>query len=184
MAKLILGIVGEMSSGKGAIAKHVVENYNAGSHKFSQILRDILDRVYVEQSRENISALSLALRKNFGEDVLAKSMFHDAQNDEHDIVVIDGVRRLEDIVYLKELPEFKLIYIDANIEKRYERMVARGENVGDAEKTFAQFQREHELNADAYIQDLKNYASEIVDNNGTYADLYRQMDDIISENLK
>ncbi|EKE19437.1 MAG: hypothetical protein ACD_9C00018G0001 [uncultured bacterium] len=183
MAKLILGIVGEMSSGKGAICKHVVENYNAGSHKFSQILRDILDRVYVDQSRENISTLSLTLRKNFGEDVLAKSMYNDAKNDEHEIVVIDGVRRLEDIVYLKELPEFKLIYIDANIETRYQRMVARGENVGDATKTFQQFEREHELNADAYIRDLKNYASEIVDNNGTYADLYKQIDEIIKKNI-
>lgn len=184
MAKLILGIVGEMSSGKGVVAKHVTANYNAGSHKFSQILRDILDRVYVEQSRFNITTLSLVLRKNFGEDVLAKSMYHDVQNDEHEIVVIDGVRRLEDIVYLRELPEFKLVFINADMETCYERLIRRGENVGDSSKTFEEFKRDHEADADARILDMKNYADYMVENNGTYQELYQQIDGIIKQNLK
>ncbi len=184
MAKLILGIAGEMGSGKGAIVQHVIQGHNAGSYKFSQILRDILDRVHVEQSRENISTLSLALRKNYGEDVLAKSMFHDVQNDVHDIVVIDGVRRLEDIVFLRQLPEFKLIYIETDIKVRYERLIARGENAGDSEKTFEQFCQDHKANADAYITDLKNYASDVIDNNGTYPELYSQMDEIIKKNIQ
>jgi dephospho-CoA kinase len=183
MAKLILGVVGEMSSGKGVVAKHVTANYNAGSHKFSQILRDILDRVYVQQSRQNIAALSLALRKNFGEDVLAKSMYHDVQNDTHDIVVIDGVRRLEDISYLRELPEFKLVFINADMETCYERSVKRGENDGDTTKTFEEFRRDHEADADARIVDMKNYANHIIENDGTYQELYAQVDGIIKQNI-
>ncbi|EKE19762.1 MAG: hypothetical protein ACD_8C00112G0004 [uncultured bacterium] len=183
MAKLIFGIVGEMGSGKGSIAKHVVQNYNAGSHKFSQILRDILDRVHVEQSRESISALSLSLRKNFGEDVLAKSMYRDVQNDAHDIVVIDGVRRLEDIVYLRQLPEFKLVYVNADMETRYERLVKRGENTGDEQKTFEQFKLDHQVDADARIVDLKNYADIVIDNNGGYPDLYKQVDEIVKQSM-
>lgn len=183
MAKLILGIVGEMGSGKGVIADHVVKNFNAGSHKFSQILRDILDRVYVEQSRESISTLSLILRKNFGETVLAKSMFNDVQTDEHDIVVIDGVRRIEDIVYLKELPEFKLVFVDANIETRYQRLVARGENKGDEDKTIEQFKRDHEADADARIADMKKDADLVIENNGTYEELYKQIDEIVKQNI-
>lgn len=184
MAKLILGIAGEMGSGKGSIAKHVVQNYDAGAHKFSQIFRDILDRIHLEQSRENISTLSLILRKNFGEDILAKSMYHDVQNDTHEIIVIDGVRRLEDIIYLRQLPEFKLLYIEADIKVRYDRLVKRGENVGDAEKNFEQFKKDHEANADAYIVDLKNYADSIIDNNGSYSDLYVQVDEKIKQYVK
>jgi dephospho-CoA kinase len=184
MAKLILGFVGEMSSGKGAASSHVTANYNAGSHKFSQILRDILDRVYVDQSRKNISTSSLILRKSFGEDVLAKSMFHDVQNDTHDIVVIDGVRRLEDILYLRELPEFKLVFINADMQTCYERSVKRGENTGDSTKTFEQFKLDHEADADARILDMKNYASYVIENDGTYQELYAQVDEIIKQNLK
>lgn len=184
MAKLILGLTGEMGSGKGAITKHIVQNYDADSHKFSQVFRDILDRACIEQSRENISALSLMLRKTFGEDILAKSMYHDAKNDTHDIVVIDGVRRLEDLTYLKEMPEFKLAYVESDIQVCYDRLVRRAENPGDATKTFEEFRKDHERDADARIPDLKNYADIVIENNGTYPELYQKVDEVIKQNLE
>lgn len=184
MAKLILGISGEMGSGKGTIAKHVIEQHKGNAHRFSTILRDVLDRVYVEQSRENISIISTVLRKNFGEDILAKAMYHDAENDQHDLVVVDGVRRMADISYLKELPHFKLIYLEADMQKRYERIVKRAENTDDKTKTFEDFKKDHELETELQIRDLKNYANNILNNDGTYADLYMQIDEIITENIK
>jgi len=184
MAKLILGITGEMGSGKGTIAKHVTVEHKGNMHKFSTILRDVLDRVYIEQTRENISTISTILRKNFGEDILAKAMFHDTQNDEHEIVVVDGVRRMADIAYLRELPHFKLVYVEADMQSRYERIVKRGENANDSTKTFEEFKRDHELETELQIKDLKNYANYVVDNDGTFADLYKQVDDIIAENIK
>ena len=184
MPKLILGIAGEMGSGKGTIAKHVIQEHKGNSHRFSTILRDVLDRVYVEQSRENVSTMSTILRKNFGEDILAKAMYHDAEKDEHEIVVVDGVRRMADIAYLKELPHFKLIYVEAEMQNRYERIIKRAENVDDSAKTFEQFKKDHELETELQILDLKNYADYVVDNNRVFADLYTQIDEIIKENLK
>ena len=116
MVKLILAIAGEMGSGKGVVTKHLIQSHNADSHKFSQILRDVLDRLHIPQTRESITALSGALRQIFGEDVLAKTMYHDAYADERDIIIIDGVRRLEDIKYLKEIPYFKCIYLEAEMK--------------------------------------------------------------------
>lgn len=183
MAKLVLGLVGEMGSGKGSVAKYLVENHGAGTHKLSQIFRDILDRIYIEQTRENISELSLILRKAFGEDVLAKSIFHDVQNDPHEIVVLDGVRRMEDMVFLKTLPEFKLVYIEASLEVCYERIVKRGENNGDSTKTFDEFKLDHEADADARIVGMKNSADIVIENNGSYEELHEKIDEIINQNL-
>lgn len=184
MAKLILGITGEMASGKGTIAKHVKLEHNGNVHKFSTILRDVLDRLYLEQSRDNMQALSTVLRKTYGEDLLAKGMYHDAENDEHDLVVVDGVRRMSDITFLKELPHFKLVYVEADMEKRYERIVKRGENPDDAKKTFEEFKKAHEDESELQIKDLRNYANYIVSNDESYQELYKQVDDIINENLK
>lgn len=184
MAKLILGIAGEMGSGKGTIAKHVINEKGGNAHRFSTILRDVLDRLYLDQSRENIQILSMILRKNYSEDVLAKSMYHDVQNDEHEIVVVDGVRRMADIVFLRELPHFKLIYVEADMQNRYERIVKRGENTNDSVKTFKEFEAEHEADSEIQIRDLKNYANHVVNNNGAFADLYKQVEEIIAENLK
>ncbi|MDD5464354.1 MAG: AAA family ATPase [Candidatus Moranbacteria bacterium] len=183
MAKLILGITGEMGSGKGTIAKHIMQQHKGSVHKFSTILRDVLDRLYLEQSRDNLQALSTMLRKTYGEDIMAKGMYHDAENNENDLVVVDGVRRMSDITYLKELPHFKLVYVEADMENRYERIAKRGENPDDAKKTFEEFQKAHENESEIQIRDLKNYASYIVNNDGTYQELYAQVDKIIKENL-
>jgi len=184
MAKLILGITGEMVSGKGTIANHIVNERGGSSHRFSTILRDILDRVYLEQSRDNLQALSTILRKTFGEDLMAKGMYHDAQKDQHDIVVVDGVRRLADIAYLRELPNFKLVYVEADMEIRYDRIVKRVENTDDATKTFEEFKKAHEDESETQIRDLKNYANYVINNDGTYIDLYKQIDEIIKENVQ
>jgi len=182
MAKIILGITGEIACGKGTIASHLAKEYQAGTHRFSTMLRDVLDRMYIEQTRENIATLSTILRKNYGEDVMAKTMMREAEDDKNEIVIIDGVRRLADIKYLQELPHFKLVYIEADMQKRYERIIKRGENTDDIGKTFEEFQKEHELETELQIRDLKNYANYVVDNNGTYTDLYEQIDKIIKEN--
>ena len=183
MAKLILGITGEMGGGKGTIAKHIMLEHKGSVHKFSTVLRDMLDRAHIEQTRENIQTLSTIMRKSFGEDLLAKAMYHDTVSDECELVIIDGVRRMTDITYLKELPHFKLIYIEADMQNRYERIVKRGENPNDSKKSFTDFQRDHESESELQIKDLKNYANYIIENDGTYAELYKQVDDIIAENL-
>jgi dephospho-CoA kinase len=184
MSKLILGLAGEMGCGKGTVAKHIIEENGGNSHKFSKVLRDILDRLYLDQSRDNIQTLSTTLRKNFGEDLLAKSIYHDTYNDEHDIVVVDGVRRMSDIFYLRDLSNFKLVYIDADIEKRYERIKKRGENSDDAKKTFSEFEKANQDESESQIRDLKNYANYVIDNNGTFPELYNQVEDIIKENMQ
>jgi dephospho-CoA kinase len=184
MAKLILGISGEMGSGKGTIAKHAMLEHEASVHRFSTILRDVLDRLYLEQSRDNMQALSTILRKTYGEDIMAKGMFHDAENDEHDLVIVDGVRRMSDITFLKELPHFKLIYIEADMQKRHERIAKRGENPDDAKKSFAEFQKAHENESEIQIKDLKNYANYVINNDGTFPELYAQINDIVNQNIK
>jgi dephospho-CoA kinase len=126
--------------------------------------------------------LSTALRQNFGEDILAKVMNEDIKRNDKDVAVVDGIRRLADIKYLKELPEFKLIYIEADIKKRYERLIQRGENPDDNQKTFEEFQKEHQQEAELQIRDLKQHANFILNNNGTFEDLYKQIDKIIKDN--
>lgn len=183
MAKLILGVTGEMGCGKGTIAQHVTEKYQGNAHRFSTILRDMLDRIHVDQSRENIATLSKILRESFGEDVFAKSMHHDVEEDTHEIVVVDGIRRLEDIKHLRQVPHFKLVYVEASIETRYQRILQRGENVGETQKTFEDFQKDHEANSELQIRGLKEYADYVVNNDGSVEELFGQIDSIIKENI-
>jgi len=177
--KIILGFAGEMASGKGTASKYLVEKYGASSLRFSTMLRDVADRMYLEKSRDNIQRISTMFRQNFGDDLMAKVIAGEARNNENDIVAIDGVRREPDMKYLRELPEFKLVYIETSIENRYERIVKRGENADDANKTFEEFQKDHERETELRIKDLKAKADFVVDNNGTLEQLHVQIDSIV-----
>lgn len=179
MAKIILGFAGEMSSGKGTAAKYVVEKYAGSTHRFSTMLRDVAGRMYLEENRENLQKISTIFRQNFSEDILSKVIFHDTQNDPSEVVAVDGVRRYSDIEYLKILPHFKLVYIETSLEKRYERLTKRGENTDDASKTFADFKKDQEQEAESQIRDLKSKADFVVNNDGSFEDFYAQIDEII-----
>jgi len=180
MSKLVLGFVGKLASGKAVCQKYISEKYGATSTKFSTPLRDILNRLYLPISRENLQSLSLDLRNRFGGDVLARVITEDAKNSASEIIVIDGVRRLEDISSLKDLPGFHLISIDADPQTRYERMKTRNENAGDAEKTFKQFIEDGEREAERQIPETMATAHYHLDNNGSQEDLYDQIDKIIT----
>lgn len=181
--KIILGLVGLLSCGKEATKRYLAEKYNAKDCKYSTILSDILKRANIPISRENLQKISTVLRQNFGEDLLAKAIAVDASVLDSNIIVIDGVRRLEDIEYLVKLPNFFLIRIEAELELRYKRQTERGEKVDDKEKTFGQFIKDHEAEADRLIPEVMKTANYSIDNNGTLEDLHKQVDEIIEEIL-
>ena len=179
--KLILGFAGEMASGKGTAAKYLAEREGAATYRFSTMLRDVLKRLHLPEDRATVQKISTFLRREFGEDVMAKVMFEDARNDTHSLIVVDGVRRLEDVKYLREIPEFKLCYITAPMKTRHNRLVLRGENPDDKTKTYEQFAKDHEGEPEREIKTLEAFATEIIDNSGTLPELYQALDAIVKK---
>lgn len=181
MAKIILGLAGEIASGKGTVAKYIVERHSGSTHRFSTMLRDVAKRMYLEESRENLQKISTIFRENFHDDILSEVISKDVVNDSHEIVAVDGVRRLPDIEHLKKIPGFKLVYIETDMQKCYDRIVKRGENSDDTTKTFEEFKHDHGREAERMIKDLKKDADFLVDNNNSFEDLYKQIDEIITQ---
>lgn len=179
--KIIIGFTGLMASGKDAAKKYLEEKYGAESFRFSSIMRDVLKRINVEMSRTNLSAVSLCLRQTFGEDLFAKVIASDAQNATSDIVVVDGVRRLADIAHLSKLAGFHLVAIEADPKIRHERLVKRGENVGESEKTYEQFIADHQAETELTIPEVMSKADLVINNDGSFDDLYKQIDELVAK---
>jgi len=179
--KIIIGVAGEMASGKDTVTRHIVERYGGREFGFSDSLRDLLDRLHMPKDREHLTRLSMALRKEFGQDVLARIMDGDAKEAAERIVVIDGVRRPTDIEILGKNPEFSLVYVEADFMIRYERIKGRGQNADDATKTIEAFKADHLLETEVTIPALRSEADHIINNDGTLEVLIEQVDAVMDQ---
>jgi len=178
--KYIIGLSGEMGSGKGTIAHYLVDRYGFVSLRMSDMLRDIVHRLHISETRENISQVSKMVRDTFGQDIMSHVIAEDARTSQENIVV-DGIRRREDIEHLRALDNFFLVYIEVDEGIRYERLVARNENRGDASKTFQEFQEEQGMEADRKVKELRDVSKYVLNNNGDITNLYTQMDDVMKK---
>lgn len=179
--KIILGFVGDLAGGKGTIAKYLKEKYGVNAYRFSTMLRDILGRIYLDDTRDHMQTLSKILRENFGQDVMSKVIAKDVENDDNNLIVVDGIRRPTDITYLKEIPGFHLIYVTADSKIRWERLVKRAENPDDTTKKYEDFLEDEQAEADKLIKELGAKAEITIDNNGTMDELFAQVEKILQD---
>lgn len=181
MKKIIIGFVGEIASGKGTACDYLIEKHAAGYFRFSTIIRDILDRLHLSHSRENMQKLSTVLRQNMTEDIFAKVIAEDVREDKSTIICVDGIRRPADIVYLKKLDNFHLIHIYADEQIRYNRIIERSENPDDKNKTFEQFQKDQQQETEITIPQVVAEAESRINNNGTKEDLYQEIERLLEK---
>lgn len=181
MPNHIIGLVGQSGCGKGTVADILTKQYGAAYSRFSAILGDILTRLHIEHSRDHFIALSNALRGNFGEDVLSYAIEKDAVMSQSPLVVIDGIRRPEDIVALEPLPFFKLVSIDVPAEMRYERMKKRGEKSGEQRMTWQEFVAQDHAPTEVTIPLVMERAWKKLDNSRSAVDLEIQVKAMMAE---
>lgn len=179
MANVIFGIVGEGGAGKGTIAAYLKEKHKAATCRFSDALNDMLARLDVEPTRENLIELSEILRKSFGETVLARAVARWAKQRPEEVIVVDGIRRMGDIETLGKLPEFHLVYVTADLQTRYERIIRRGEKAGETEMTYERFLSQEQLPTEVSIKEVAIHAEATINNNGTLDQLYAQVDELM-----
>jgi len=179
--KIILGLTGLLSSGKGTAAKYLEKKYGASTYRFSTMLRDILNRLYLKQTRDNMVRLSEMIRSTFGEDTLAKTIAKDAEINKNQIIVVDGIRRPADISYLSNMPNFVLAEIFAAPKIRYGRLILRGENIDDNKKTYKEFLADHQRSTELSILEVIKDAKEKIDNNGDLKSLYARLDNLVAK---
>ncbi len=181
MKKIILGFVGEIASGKGEAIKYLIKHRRATTIRFSSSLRDILNRLHLEISRKNLQRLSTIVRKNFGEDLLAKIVAADVAKEKSQLVAVDGIRRIADVKHLLKLPYFQLIYLTADPKIRFQRIINRRENQGDAKKTWSAFQKEEKAEAERQIKNIAKKCDFIITNNGSKKELFQEIENLLNK---
>ena len=178
---ILLVFAGLPGSGKDTCLDYLKEKYNSKTYSFTDILKNAIDAFYLEFNRDNLIKISECIRETFGEDTLAKAMANKVKTENAQISAIGNARRPADIEYLSKIPGFVLIEIKAEMKTRYERVKTRGEKTSDAKQTFEQFKTDHQRSTELSILEIAKQATEHIDNNGSFDELYQQLDEIIKK---
>lgn len=179
--KTVLVFVGLPGSGKDTCTNYLAQKYNAAIFSFTTMLKDTLDRYYLEFNRDNLIKISEVIRNTFGENTMAKTMAKDVQNSSAPLISIGNARRLADVEFLSKMEGFVLIEISADIKARYERIKTRGEKTSDATQTFEQFIADHQRSTELSIPEVAAKATEHINNDGNLANLHNQLDNLVKK---
>ena len=120
---MLIGLTGRNAAGKGEVAKHL-QTKSFYYYSLSDAIREELRARKQQVSRESLIQVGNELRQRFGPSVLADRIIELTQPDRN--YVIDSIRNPAEVASLrKACKEFKLIRVDAPLQTRFERTVAR-----------------------------------------------------------
>lgn len=142
---LIFVVVGTFGSGKDTVGEHLSQKHGMIHISSSDIVRAEAQKRYGSIERHVLLQTANELRTMHGPHVLGQ-MSYDRMLEAGDAaskgVVISGLRNVDGVQYIKDRGGH-VVYVDAPIEVRYERMQARQR---DAESTLTleEFQKNEE----------------------------------------
>lgn len=132
--KTIIGIVGPFGSGKTTVAKYLIDK-GFISIKLSSFLEEEAKKRFGKIDRKGLQDIGNEFRKKYGPFILAKWAIEKTQDKKR--IVIDGIRNLAEIKFLKKQNDFFLLGIIANPKLRFERLKDKNKGL----KTFKDFLR-------------------------------------------
>ena len=175
---MIIGLTGKNGAGKTKVATYL-KSKGFEFISLSDILREEVKKVGLDERREILTKTGNELRKKFGGGILAvKALEKIKQGNNY---CIDSIRNPDEITELKNLKNFLLVGISAKIELRYKRVLERnriGENI-----SFEKFKELEEIenSEDEKKQQLNKcleLADTTIENNGTIEELKRKIDEL------
>lgn len=172
--KVIIGLTGEMGSGKDTFCSYVKENYeNVFVFRFSDPLTEILKMFFDDVRREDQQWLGPMLKQKFGSDILLEALIRKAKNIEEGIIIFNGIRAEGEAESIKKIGG-KIMYVTAEAKKRWERVCKRGEKADD-NVPYEKFLEMHNAETEIPIPKIGREAEIKIENNGTKEDFYAEI---------
>jgi dephospho-CoA kinase len=183
--KLFIGLVGSLASGKGVVADYFIKNYGFVSFSLSFIVHDELKKRGISAfTRKTLQDIGDELRAREGDGALAKRATQLLAKEGSTRVIIEGIRNPGEIEYLRKLPNFVLIAVDATRAIRFKRLVDRAKpwDPKDWDSFLIVDSRDHEDEGNKSGQQVKkcmNMADYFLENNKDLAHLYRSIQEVV-----
>ncbi|KKP69303.1 hypothetical protein A2X44_04095 [candidate division CPR3 bacterium GWF2_35_18] len=183
--KLLIGIVGPLASGKGAVAEFLRSQYGFVSFTLSHLVHEELEKRGIKNfTRKDLQDIGNELRKEFGDQVLAERALDKLKKDGMPLIIIEGIRNPGEVKFLKKQKHFYLISVNADSKVRFSRLTFRNKPWDPKDwKAFMKVSRrdlgKNEGRSGQQVSRCMNMANFKITNNRDLADVYRQMDRVI-----
>ncbi len=134
---LVIGIVGRKGSGKGEVAG-ILSNNGFELVEMGDILRGMMTARGIEVNEINVRKFVIDIRKEEGENVIAKETIKHVEESPAARKAIIGLRTPRELSFFRgRIPNFKTVAIIADDSTRFDRMRRRGKT--DDPKTMEEF---------------------------------------------
>lgn len=181
---MIIGITGTLGAGKGKLVEFLKEidfkHYSARE----LISEEIISR-NLNVDRDTLIMVSNDLRENFGPEYLIKELYRKALKDKNKNVVIESIRCIGEVEYLKKQKDFILFAVDADPKIRFDRIKKRNSETDNISFEKFLFQEKIEFHSD---DDFKQNLKECIEmsdyrfnNNGTPEELKNKLIEVLNK---
>lgn len=181
---IIIGITGTNGSGKGTVVEYLVSQKNFIHFSVTGLLNEEIRKRNLPVNRESQTLVANDLRSTHHSAYLVETLYNQAKVSEKNCV-IESLRTVGEIDFLRTRGQFTLLAIDADPEIRYQRILARkSEKDNVSFNEFLSAENREKTHPDPARQNLTaciSLADFTVTNNSDFQDLYRQIDDILKK---
>lgn len=182
MKKKIIGLLGQIGSGKGVARDYLVDKYGYEEITMGDLVREETKKRGLELTRDNLDIVTKDVTDKYGDDFWSKRVVEIIKNSDKEKFVIDGVRRpLEIDTITKNFPDAaKFVLVDVDSKIRFERMKKRA-RPGFPE-TYEEFLKHSERQDKLFnVNESFKRVNYTLDNNGTLEDLHKQIDELLKK---
>jgi dCMP deaminase len=179
---MIIGVSGKNASGKGEIARYLCEK-GFEFHSLSDVIRKDLSRTGDDVSRTNLITRGIELRTRFGPSILADRIIVRLKSDQN--IIVDSIRHSAEVEAFRKINGFTMVWVEAGDDIRFKRIRAR-KREGDP-RTLDEFREieEREISGESefhqQLQECRELADRIIENNGTIEEINEKVDRLIIE---
>jgi dephospho-CoA kinase len=124
-AKTVIGVAGMPGSGKTVVTR-IAERMGYSVVIMGDIVREETEKRRLPLTLENVGKVMLELRKEEGSSVVAKRCISKIENAKSNVVVVDGLRSLQEAEeYKRHFKKFVLVAVHSSPETRFQRLFRR-----------------------------------------------------------
>lgn len=180
----LIGITGTLGAGKGTIVDYLTKHHGFRHFSVREYLSKIIKERGQEVNRDSLVATANELRAKNTPSYIAEELYMAAKASGVNCI-IESIRTVGEVNSLHQKGNFHLFAVDADQKQRYNRIIERASETDKISyETFVDNENREMNSTDPNKQNLSAVmllADYRFMNNGSFDDLYKQVDEVLAK---